>query len=71
MKTTTITIEGTHCNACKLLVEDVCGDFREIASCSVNYETGVTEIEHTEQLIWKDLKKEIESLGDYKIELTH
>jgi hypothetical protein len=49
----------------------VCSDFKEIASCSVDFRTGKTDIEHTDQLNWNDLKKEIESVGDYKVELTH
>lgn len=67
---TSITIRGTHCKACKVLIEDVCGDFKEITSCSVDFTTGKTDIEHTEQLNWENLKKEIESTGDYKVELA-
>lgn len=67
---TTLTIKGTHCKACKMLIEDVCSDFKEIASCSVDYATGKTIIEHTEGLNWNELKKEIESIEDYKVELT-
>ena len=66
---TTITINGTHCKACKALIENVCGDFKEITSCSVDYETGKTDIEHTEQLQWDDFKKEIENVGGYTVEL--
>lgn len=67
----TIIIRGTHCKACKALIEDICSDFKEIASCSVDFATGKTNIEHTEQLNWNDLKKEIENAGDYKVELAH
>jgi len=68
---TTLRINGTHCKACKALIEDICGDFKEIASCSVDYATGKTEIEHTEGLQWKALTKEIESVGNYKVIRTN
>ena len=68
---TTLTIRGTHCKACKALIEDVCRDFKEVATCSVDYETGRTEIEHAESLDTDALKKEIESVGNYKIECIH
>lgn len=68
---TTITIQGTHCKACKALIEDVCSDFKEIASCAVDFATGKTDIEHTDRLNWGDLKKEIESVGNYKVELAN
>ena len=68
---TIITIQGTHCKACKALIEDVCSDFKGIASCSVDFATGKTDIEHTDGLNWEELKREIESVGDYKVELAH
>jgi copper chaperone CopZ len=67
MKTTTITIKGTHCNACKLLIEDVCSEIKGIKSCTVNFQTGETVIVHDETLDWQAFKKEIESLGKYKV----
>lgn len=63
---TTITIKGTHCNSCKLLIEDVCKDFGA-QSCNVNYQTGETAIEHDENFDWQEFKKEIEGLGQYKV----
>ncbi len=65
---TNLTIKGTHCNACKMLIEDVCKDHKEVLSCTVDFTTGKTEIEHNEALDLETLKKEIENLGDYKIE---
>ena len=67
---TVLTIKGTHCKACKMLIEDVCRDNQEVASCDVNFETGRTEIEHTDRLDMEALKKEIEGLGNYKVELV-
>lgn len=65
---TTITIKGTNCNSCKMLIEDVCKDLPGIISCHVDYDTGKTVIEH-DFLNWKLLKKEIEALGKYRVEL--
>lgn len=68
---TKITIQGTHCNACKALIEDVCKDVEGINSCNVNFQTGETEIDHENNLDWQKLKQEIESLGQYKLELNN
>ena len=70
MKTMIIIIKGTHCNSCKVLIEDVCKEIKGIISCNVDFKTGKTEIEHTEKLNLMLLKKEIESLGDYKVEFN-
>lgn len=64
---TIITIQGTHCNACKLLIEDVCKEIAGVKSCAVDFQTGKTKIEHEKNLNWEALKKEINSLGKYKI----
>lgn len=65
----TITVQGTHCNACKVLIEDVCSEIPEITSCSVDFATGKVDIEYQESLDWDHLKEEIESLGEYKVVL--
>lgn len=67
---TKITIQGTHCNACKALIEDVCKDIPGVQSCSVDFQTGETEIEHADNFDWQKLKQEIEDLGQYKLELN-
>lgn len=64
---TAITIQGTHCNACKMLIEDVCTEIQGVKSCAVNFQTGETVVEHEENLDWRAFKKEIESLGKYKL----
>jgi copper chaperone CopZ len=66
---TTLTIKGTHCNSCKLLIEDVCKDVGA-KSCNVNFQTGETTIEHEENFDWQTFKKEIEALGQYHVELN-
>ena len=67
MKTTTVIIKGTHCNACKLLIEDVCSEISGVKSCNVDFQSGKTEIEHNESFNFELFKKEMEGLGPYKI----
>lgn len=67
---TIITIKGTHCESCKALIEDVCKEIPGIKSCSVDFKTGKTEIEHDERVDWERFKKEVESLGQYKVKLN-
>ena len=67
---TTITIKGTHCNACKALIEDVAKDMKGVTSCTVDFTTGKTEIEHDEQFHLQDFKKEVEELGNYQVGLN-
>lgn len=71
MKKITIVIKGTHCNACKMLIEDVCkNDIKGISSCNVDFKTGKTEIKYDENLDWKLFKKGIEDLGNYTIDVS-
>jgi len=67
---TTITIQGTHCTACKALIEDVCKDTKGTNACAVNFHTGETAIEHDESFDWQAFKKEVEGLGDYTVNLN-
>lgn len=67
---TTLTIKGTHCNSCKALIEDMCKEIPGINSCNVDFKTGVTEIEHEENTDWQKFKNEVESLGEYKVEVN-
>lgn len=66
---TTFTIKGTHCNSCKALIEDMCSEINGIHSCNVDFSTGKTEIKHDENVDWEKLKREIESVGAYKVEV--
>lgn len=68
MRKTTFTVAGTHCKACEALIEDVCReDVAGIVSCAVDFRSGKTEIEHDDSLDREDLKRQIESLGNYKV----
>ena len=64
---TTISIQGMHCASCKALIEDVAGDIEGITSCTVDLKNKTAAVEHTEKKNIEELKKEIESLGDYKV----
>lgn len=67
--TTTLTIKGTHCESCKALIEDVASETPGITSCTVEYKTGKTVIEHTDTVDWQRFKQEVESLGEYSVPL--
>ena len=70
MKTITVTIEGTHCNACKALIEDVSlNDIPGVLSCKVDFTSGKTVIEHDDTFNFDTFKKEIETLGGYKVKV--
>lgn len=71
MKTTAIVIKGTHCNACKMLIEDVSCEITGINSCKVDFATGKTEVEHEDSVDWNKFKKEVESIGDYKVDIPN
>lgn len=62
-----ITVKGTHCKSCKMLIEEVCAEIPGVKSCTVDFKTGKTVIEHDEKLDLKKLKKEIEGLGEYTV----
>lgn len=69
MKKTTVTIAGTHCLSCKVLIEEVAKENSCVSVCEVDFATGKTVIEHKKCLDWQALKKEIDSLGDYQFQL--
>lgn len=67
---TILTIKGTHCNACKTLIEEICKEVPGISSCTVDFKTGITAIEHAENVNWEKFKKEVENLGQYTVEIN-
>lgn len=69
MKETTVTIAGTHCASCKILIEEVAKEYPCVENAAVDFQTGKTVIEHKDCLDWQALKKEIESLGGYQVQL--
>lgn len=64
-----IMIQGIHCPSCKLLIEDVCSEFPEIKSCTVDYMTGKAVIDYDASLDWQKLKTHIEGLGRYTFQI--
>ena len=64
---TIFTVKGTHCESCKALIEDVCKETEGVTSCTADFKTGKVNVEHSKPLDMKALKKEIESLGKYKV----
>lgn len=68
MSTTNFNVKGMHCNSCKMLIEDVCKDVPGVQDCSVDFESGRATVTHDGSVDSSRLKKEIEALGEYKIE---
>lgn len=62
-----IMVKGTHCPACKALIEDVSTEVKGVIDCSVDYKSGKVEIEHDNSFNIGEFKKKIEELGAYKV----
>lgn len=68
--TTTLRIEGMHCNSCKILIEDVCNEIPGVQSSEVHIEQGQVTIEHEPDLDIARVKDEIAKLGNYHVTLV-
>lgn len=68
MTTTRLQITGMHCVSCKTLIEDVAKDVSGVQSCIVDADTGRTIVTHDENMDISELIKEIEQLGDYRVQ---
>lgn len=66
--TTTVTIKGTHCESCKFVIEDICGEITGVKQCAVDYKTGKTVIDHDEHFTLDAFKKKVEGIGEYTVE---
>lgn len=64
---TMLVIKGTHCPACKALIEDVATEIPGLISCQVNYQTGHTEIEHQPPFSLLQFQNEVQKLGNYEV----
>ncbi len=62
------TVKGTHCNACKLLIEEVCSETKGVHSGKLDFKSGKLVLEHEPDADLKGLKKEIEKLGSYTVQ---
>jgi copper chaperone CopZ len=65
---TTIIVKGFHCKSCETLVKDVAEDYPEITSCQVDVKNGEVVLEHKDGFDLNRFKKEIASLGEYRVE---
>ncbi len=61
------TIKGTHCRACKELIEEVCLESKGVNSGVLDFKSGKLILEHEASLDLKKLKSEIEKIGTYKV----
>ena len=52
-----------------MLIEDICSDIPGVKSCTVDFKTGKTVIEHDDKFDLKKIKQEIERAGEYKVVL--
>ena len=57
-----IYITGTHCSACKKLIERKIGAIDGVTSVLVNYESGKTVIESNIQVEKKEIDKVLEGM---------
>ena len=64
---TTFTVKGTHCNSCKMLIEDICSETKGVSSGKLDFKSGKLVVEHEADADLKKLKKEIEKLGRYRV----
>lgn len=60
-------IDGMHCNACKMLIEDTSLEIAGVLSCSVDVERGIATIEHDGTVDPLTLKTTIGGLGNYEV----
>ncbi len=66
---TIIYVKGTDCPSCKVVIEEICKEIPGVTSCKVDFKTGKTEIEHDSTFNKQIFKKEVESIGKYKVVL--
>jgi len=66
--TTNLHIQGTHCQSCKLLIEEVGSESPGVQSIKVDFETGNTIIEHDSAFDLKKFTTEVEGLGEYIVD---
>ena len=65
--TTTFLITGTHCKACKMLIEDAVSELPGVQSIAVDFATGEATLEYNDSLDWGSLKETVESQGEYSM----
>ncbi len=68
---TELTVDGIHCTSCKVLIEDICSEFKEIKKCDVDVKKRKVVLEHDSKLDLLKIKKGIESVGEYKVKVLN
>lgn len=68
--TTTITIKGTHCHSCQILLEEVIAEIPGVSQVRVDFSSGRTVIEHDRQLPWEKVQQAMKSVGDYQLDMA-
>lgn len=59
-------IEGIHCPACKMLIEEICSDYEGIKSVELNEKSGMLILE-SDIDDFDGLIEEIQESGPYKV----
>lgn len=67
---TILTIAGTHCRACQTLLEEVACEQPGVKTCSVDFTTGRTVIEHDASFDPAAFAAAVNGLGPYRVNLT-
>ena len=60
------TIKGTHCQACKRLIERKFTSITGVVSVNVDFETGATEVTLTRDISNDEFQKALEGM-EYKV----
>lgn len=68
MKTTIFRVSGMHCSSCKLLLEDVCKEIAGVSECEVDVASANMTVTHEDGFDLSLVQKEVETLGEYKLE---
>ena len=68
MKKENYKIQGLHCASCKIIIESFLLKYPGVENVIVNYTSGDMQIEYDEkQISIQDIKKAVDSLGDYTL----
>lgn len=58
-----------HCASCKAVIEDVAKETKGVTGCVVDIVKGTAAVAFEGTVDWNALKKEIEGLGQYKVQI--
>ena len=63
MKSTTITINGMHCESCATLLTEVLEEVPGVSEAAVSYPSKTATVKHSESVSEKQLREAIEAEG--------